>query len=90
MHRTNDKICPSVLAWLGLLVLTMVSLVLGSRFGHASWMPLLVALIIWVKGTLVARYFIESDTAHPFIAMLLRVFVAFVPVALVLTALLGK
>lgn len=90
MPRTNNKIFPPLLAWLGLLALTLVSLVLGNRFGHASWMPLLVAAIIWLKGTLVARHFIESDSAHPFIAWVIRAFVAFVPLALVLTALLGK
>lgn len=79
-----------VLPWLGLLALTLVSLALGNRFGHAPWMPLLVAAIIWIKGTLVARYFIESHQAHPFIAVMLRVFIAFAPVALVLTAFLGK
>ncbi|WP_202962675.1 hypothetical protein [Herminiimonas sp. CN] len=79
-----------VLPWLGLLALTAVSLIMGNRFGHAPWMPLLVALIIWIKGTLVARYFIESHQAHPFIAVMLRIFIAFAPAALVLTAFFGK
>ena len=38
---------------------------------------------------MVARYFIESHLAHPFIARLLRVFIAIAPVALVLTAFFG-
>lgn len=75
-----------LLAWLGLLALSFIGLVFGEHFGHTSWMPLLVAAIIWVKGTLVARYFIESHTAHPFVTWLLRVFIAVVPVALVVTA----
>jgi hypothetical protein len=79
-----------VLTWLALLALSFTGLLLGEWFGHRSWMPLLVAAIIWVKGSLVARYFIESHTAHPFVAWLLRVFIAVVPVALVITALLGK
>ena len=45
---------------------------------------------VWVKGSLVARYFIESHTAHSFVTWLLRVFIAVVPVALVVTAFLGK
>jgi uncharacterized membrane protein len=53
-------------------------------------MPLLVAAIIWVKGSLVARYFIESHTAHGFVTWLLRVFIAVVPMALVIIAFLGK
>ena len=38
---------------------------------------------------MVARYFIESHLAHPFITRLLRVFIAIAPVALVLTAFFG-
>lgn len=90
MDKTNDKRPFTVFAWLGLLALTLVSLGLGQEFGHAPWMPLLVAAIIWVKGAVVARYFIESHQAHPFIAWVIRVFIALVPVALVVTALLGK
>lgn len=90
MNRTNDNTSALVLPWLVLLALTLVSLLAGHRFGHASWMPLLVAAIIWIKGTLVARYFIESNTAHPIIAWIVRAFIAFVPTALVITVLLGK
>lgn len=78
----------SVLAWLGLLVLTGISLLLGAQFGAASWMPFLVAGIIWIKGTMVARYFIESNQVHPFIAWVLRAFIAFTPLGLILTAVL--
>lgn len=77
------------LAWLALLVLTIVSLGLGEWLRGVPWLPLLVAAIIWVKGALVARHFIEAHLAHPFIARSLQVFVAFVPVALVLTAFFG-
>jgi hypothetical protein len=55
MNGTNDNISRPVFAWLGLLALTLLSLALGERFGHAPWMPLLVAAIIWAKGTMVAR-----------------------------------
>jgi hypothetical protein len=53
-------------------------------------MPLLVAAIIWVKGSLVARYFIESHTAHAYVTWLLRIFIAVVPIALLIIAILGK
>lgn len=89
MNQTAKKLLP-VPAWLALLVLTAVSLLLGQKVGHASWMPFVVAAVIWLKGTVVARYFLESRSAHPFIAWLLRVFVAIAPVALLLTTLLEK
>ena len=74
------------LAWLALLVLTFISLGSGEWFRSANWLPLLVAVVIWAKGTLVARYFIESHRAHPFILWLLRSFVAFAALALTITA----
>jgi hypothetical protein len=42
-----------MLVWLGLLALSLTGLLLGDHFGHRPWMPLLVAVIIWVKGSLV-------------------------------------
>ena len=80
----------SVHAWLALLALTGISLLLGGRYGHASWMPLLVAAIICIKGAVVARCFLESGDFHPFIAWVLRIFIAFAPVALLLTDTLSK
>jgi hypothetical protein len=53
-----------VLPWLALVVLTFLSLFLGEWFHGAAWLPLLVAAILWGKGTLVARHFIESHRAH--------------------------
>lgn len=87
---TTMKKLPLVQAWAGLLALTGISLALGAHFGHASWMPLFVAGIIWVKGTVVARWFLESRAVHPFIAWLLRIFIAFVPVALLITTSLNN
>lgn len=86
MKPSAAKRNPLLQAWAALLVLTCVSLLLGEKFGHASWMPVPVAAIIWLKGTVVARCFLESRTVHPFIAWLLRAFVAFAPVALLTTA----
>lgn len=85
MTMTTTKQISLVPAWAGLLVLTAVSILLGENYGHAPWMPLLVAAIIWIKGTVVARYFLESRNVHPFIAWLLRAFIAFAPFALLLT-----
>lgn len=78
------------LAWLALVALTLISLGLGEWFPAAAWLPLLVAAIVWVKGTLVARCFIESHVAHPFIARVLAAFIAFAPLALVATAYFGE
>jgi hypothetical protein len=78
-----------VLAWLGLALLTLVSTGLGTWLRGASVLPLLVAAIIWVKAQLVARYYLELHSSHVFIRRLVSVFIAFVPVALVLTDLFG-
>lgn len=77
------------LAWLALVGLTLISLGLGREFSHAGWLPLLVAGIIWLKGNLVACHFIESPQSHPLIAWLLRVFIAFGPLWLIVTAYWG-
>lgn len=77
-------------AWLVLVVLTLFSLGAGQWFHGAAWLPLLVAAIVWIKGTLVARNFIGSRLAHPFIAGVLGAFVAFTPLALLLTVFFGS
>jgi hypothetical protein len=89
MNDKRDTFTTLTLTWLALVVLTLVSLGLGEWFRAAHWLPLLVAAIIWLKGAMVARYFIESHLTHPFITRLLRVFIAIAPVALVLTAFFG-
>lgn len=86
-HISNST---AMAAWLALLALTALSLLLGGYVGHAAWMPLLVAVIVWTKGTMVARYFIESGTVHPFIAWVMRAFIALTPLALLLSTVLGK
>ncbi len=77
-------------AWLALVALTMLSLGLGEWFRTAPWLPLLVAAIIWLKGTLVAFRFIEIGIAHPFIRRVVQAFVAIPPLALLLTAYFGE
>lgn len=81
---------PLATAWLVLVALTVLSLGLGQWFHGAPWMPLLVAAIVWIKGLLIARQFIEARLAHAFIARVLRGFIAFTPIALVLTAFFGS
>lgn len=97
MMNTSPKLPPANLlkltaTWLVLVALTLFSLGIGlGRWFHgAAWLPLLVAAIVWVKGMLVARQFIESQAAHPFIARVLDGFIAFTPVALILTAFFGS
>lgn len=82
-------LAPLTFAWLALVALTLFSLMLGQWFHGATWLPVLVAAIVWVKGWLVARRFIEAAQAHPFIRNVLRGFIAFTPVALLLTAFFG-
>lgn len=72
-----------------LVALTLASLGLGNWFNDATWLPLLVAAIVWFKSLLVARHFIGTPSAHPFIARLVGTFIAIAPVALVITAFFG-
>jgi hypothetical protein len=76
-------------AWLALVALTLASLGLSEWFREVRWLPLLVAAIIWVKGAVVARCFIESQVAHPFVAGVLKTFIAVSPLALIATAFFG-
>ncbi|MCL2656453.1 MAG: hypothetical protein FWD62_03350 [Betaproteobacteria bacterium] len=90
-HSTlTTSVTPLFFAWLGLLALTGFSLWLARWSGHAAWLQLPVAAIIWFKGWIVARFFIETRLAHPFIAWVVRVFIVCVPLALILTVWLGE
>ena len=58
-----------------------------------AWCPgllLPVASIIWLKARLVARYFLEAPLCTTFIRRLIWTFIAFAPIALVLTDLFGR
>lgn len=90
MNSKNDHFSRLTVAWLVLVALTLISLGLSEWFRDARWLPLLVAAIIWFKGALVARCFIESHVAHPFIARVLRTFIAISPLALIATAFYGN
>lgn len=95
-NQTNFDVTPSTdhrpltWTWLALVVLTLLSLELGRWMHGVALLQLVVAAIIWFKGTLVARHFIESHIAHPFIRNVLRVFIAFAPLALLLIAFFGR
>lgn len=89
-NKPSTALAPLTYAWLGLVALTLVSLGLGKWFHGAAWLPVLVAVIVWLKGMLVARRFIEAELAHPFIRRVLWAFIAFTPVALVLIAFFGS
>ena len=89
MNTKNDHFPQLTAAWLVLVILTLVSLGLSEWFRAAAWLPLLVAAIIWFKGALVARCFIESHVAHPFIARVLKTFIVLAPLALIATAFYG-
>ena len=81
---------PLVTTWLTLVGLTIVSVLLSQWLHGGAWLQLLVAAIVWLKGDLIARHFVETRIAHPFIRRVTHYFIAFTPVALVLTAFFGK
>jgi hypothetical protein len=88
-QQPGTTLTPLTLTWLTLVALTLLSLGLGQWLHGAAWLQLLVAGIVWIKGWLVAQKFIEAELAHPFIRRVLKGFIAFTPVALVLTAFYG-
>lgn len=86
MAGPTDTFRPMLAAWSALVALTLASLALGIWFHNNRWLPALVAVIIWVKGALVAGRFIESHLAHPFIRRLLGAFILFAPIVLAVTS----
>lgn len=89
-QKLPTTLTPLVYAWLGLVLLTLLSVGLGQRFHGGVALQLLVAAIIWLKSMLVAKKFIETDLAHTFIRRVVLCFVAFTPLALLLTAFFGR
>ena len=85
-----ERIAPLVFAWLGLLTLTALSLGLGEWLRDLAWLPVLVAAVIWLKAWLVAYFFLEAPLSRTFIRRLIWIFIAFAPIALVLTDLFGR
>lgn len=89
-QQPTTSLRPLLFAWLGLVLLTFVSLGLGEWLGRAPWLPALVAAIIWLKAWLVGYFFLEAQLCHTFIRRLVWIFIAFAPIALVLTDLFGR
>ena len=88
--RPSVRMAPLVLAWAGLVILTLLTIGLGEWFRGLPGLILPVAAIIWLKAWLVARYFLETPLARTFIRRLVWIFIAFAPIALVITDLFGR
>lgn len=88
-RQPSSSLAPLAHAWLALITLTLASLVLSERFHGVDWLQPLVAAIIWLKGVLVARQFIEVGLSHPFIRRVVYAFIAFTPLALVVVTYFG-
>ncbi len=86
----KDQFRQLTASWLLLITLTLLGLALSEWFRSATWLPALVAAIIWLKGTLVARNFIGTHLAHPFIKRVVSTFVLIPPLALIATAFFGE
>jgi hypothetical protein len=90
MDTKTDHFHLMTAAWLLLVTLTLLSLGLSEWFRNIPLLPLLVAGIIWLKGAVVARCFIETHVAHPFIKRVVKVFIALAPLALLATSFFGS
>ena len=86
----NVRLGPLVLAWAILVVLSLLSMGLGEWVGDTPWLPSLVAAIIWLKAWLVARFFLEAQLCRTLIRRMIWTFIAFSPIALVLTDTFGQ
>lgn len=84
------RLAPLVGAWVFLVLLTLASLGFANSLRGADWLPELVASMVWLKAWLVARYFLETPHCHIFIRLVVWNFIAFAPLALVLTDLFGQ
>lgn len=88
--QPSQRMTPLVVAWAGLVILTLVSIALGEWLRGVPGLLLPVASIIWLKAWLVARYFLETRLTTTFIRRLVWTFIAFAPIALVITDLFGS
>lgn len=88
--QPSHRLLPLAIAWLGLVLLTLLSIGLGDWLRGDTGLAPLVGGIIWLKAWLVARYYLETALCHGFIRRLVWIFIAFAPLALVLTDLFGR
>ena len=91
-RQTSPSLCmaPLVGAWVGLVALTLLSIALGEWLRGVPGLLLPVAAIIWLKAWLIARYFLEISLTRTLIRRIVWVFIAFAPIALVITDLFGR
>lgn len=89
MNARTDNQHALTRAWLLLIGLTFISLALGKGDFSASWLPVLMALVIWLKCAIVADRFIEADQAHPLVHRIVQIFIALAPLALILVTFFG-
>lgn len=85
----STSLRPLVLAWLGLVALTLTSLFIAEWLPHMSGLALLIACIIWLKGWLLARFYLETELSRRIIRRATWAFVGFVPLGLLLTSYFG-
>ena len=94
MHHSDThqtlSLMPLTGAWLTLIALTLASLFLGQWFHDTPVLQVLVAAIIWLKGFVIARHFLEIGTTHPFIRNVVLGFVAVTPLALIAISYFGS
>lgn len=88
-HPPQTRLAPLFLAWLGLVILTLLSAGLGDWLRGFPRLTQLVAAVIWLKAWLVAYYFLEVSASHRLIRRLVWTFIAFAPLALALTDYFG-
>lgn len=86
----NTRLVPLLIAWAALMGLSLLSMLLGEWLEGLSSLPALVGAIIWLKAWLVARYFLEAQLCITFLRRMIWVFIAFSPIALVLTDTFGQ
>lgn len=72
-----------LLAWLGLLLLTGLSILIGNRLHGQVGLQPLVAGVLWLKSWLVVRYFLEGRRIHFLFRRVLYGFIAITPLCLI-------
>mgnify|MGYP003608697814 CR=1 FL=1 len=78
-------------AWLWLVAITVACLVLAvTERGFLPWVGWAVAALIWLKAHWVAVHYLEIADAGPVFGRVVTVFMALVPIALVVMAWLER
>ena len=86
---TNIDIHLATTVWLGLLVLTLGSALLGEGALPAGLTAVVVALIVGVKGLLVIRHYMGLTEPGSRLRLAMRLYFVVVPVLIVVSAGLG-